>query len=92
VVLVADALVHVAVVVLGCSEPGAYGPTFRIISVLHPIVPAVGMLPSLAVPVQMSVDFVPITIASGIRWRRCGPDRRHGIWTGRLTHVDSRST
>jgi APA family basic amino acid/polyamine antiporter len=63
--LVTYSLVHVAVVVLRRANPEAYEPAFRIPSILYPIVPVVGGVACLAVLAQMSVSFVPYTLAVG---------------------------
>jgi len=59
--LVTYALVHVAVVVLRRADPANYEPSFQVPNLLYPIVPILGLLACLAVPVQMSVKFVPYT-------------------------------
>ncbi|ELZ96659.1 amino acid permease [Haloferax sulfurifontis] len=52
--LVTYALVHVAVVVLRRADPEAYEPSFKIPSVLYPIVPVLGFAACLVILVQMS--------------------------------------
>ncbi|ACV11391.1 amino acid permease-associated region [Halorhabdus utahensis DSM 12940] len=63
--LVTYTLVHVAVVVLRRASPEAYDPSFRIPSVLYPVVPILGAAGCLGVLVQMSTNMVPYTIAVG---------------------------
>ncbi|WP_181685444.1 amino acid permease [Halorhabdus salina] len=63
--LVTYALVHVAVVVLRRANPDSYEPTFRIPSVLYPVVPILGGLACVGVLIQMSTRMVPYTLAVG---------------------------
>ncbi|PCR90419.1 amino acid permease [Natrinema ejinorense] len=63
--LVTYALVHVAVVVLRRANPESYEPSFRIPTLLYPVVPIVGMLACLAVLVQMAIDWVPAELGIG---------------------------
>lgn len=60
--LVTYALVHVSVVVLRRANPDTYDPAFRIPAVLYPVVPVLGAAACVAVLVQMSVTFSPMTI------------------------------
>ncbi len=69
--LITYALVHVAVIVLRRADPDEYDPTFRIPSVLYPIVPILGFLTCLAVMFQMPrvVQLIGIgVVAVGICW------------------------
>lgn len=69
--LVTYALVHIAVIVLRRADPEAYDPSFRIPSILYPIVPILGFVACIAILIQMS--FIVQAIGSvivvfGIIW------------------------
>ncbi len=69
--LITYALVHLAVVVLRRAEPAAYDPSFRIPSVLYPIVPVVGFLACLAILAQMRPlvqEIGAVIVVFGILW------------------------
>ncbi|WP_262181448.1 amino acid permease [Haloarcula laminariae] len=69
--LVTYALVHVAVVVLRRADPEAYDPSFRIPSVLYPIVPILGFIACIAILLQMSLIVQAIggvIVVFGILW------------------------
>ena len=69
--LVTYALVHVAVVVLRRANPEAYDPSFRIPSVLYPVVPVLGFVTCLVILVQMSIVVQAIgsvIVLFGILW------------------------
>lgn len=51
--LITYALVHVAVVVLRRANPESYDPSFRIPSILYPIVPVIGGVACIVILVQM---------------------------------------
>ncbi|UPV76715.1 amino acid permease (plasmid) [Halorussus limi] len=69
--LITYALVHVAVVVMRRADPDDYDPSFRVPSILYPVVPVVGFLACIAVLLQMSwiVQAIGVAIvAVGIVW------------------------
>ncbi|EMA28259.1 amino acid permease [Haloarcula japonica] len=69
--LVTYALVHIAVIVLRRADPDAYDPSFRIPSVLYPIVPILGFIACLAILLQMSLLVQAIggvIVVFGIFW------------------------
>jgi nucleotide-binding universal stress UspA family protein len=69
--LITYALVHIAVVVLRRADPANYDPSFRIPSVLYPVVPILGFVACLVILVQMDVIVQAIgvvIIAIGIVW------------------------
>jgi amino acid transporter/nucleotide-binding universal stress UspA family protein len=69
--LVTYALVHVAVIVLRRADPEAYDPSFRIPSVLYPIVPILGFIACIAILLQMSLIVQAIggvIVVFGIFW------------------------
>jgi len=69
--LITYALVHVAVVVLRRANPEDYEPTFRIPSLLYPVVPVLGFVASVAILLQMDliVQAIGIVIVVlGILW------------------------
>lgn len=69
--LITYALVHTAVVVLRRADPDEYEPTFRIPSILYPIVPILGALACLGVMIQMAwqVQAIGVGIVTvGILW------------------------
>ncbi|WP_135305146.1 amino acid permease [Haloarcula amylovorans] len=69
--LVTYALVHVAVIVLRRADPEAYNPSFRIPSVLYPVVPVLGFVACLAILLQMSLIVQAIggvIVVFGVIW------------------------
>jgi len=69
--LVTYALVHIAVIVLRRADPEAYDPSFRIPSVLYPIVPILGFVACIAILLQMSFIVQAIggvIVIFGILW------------------------
>ncbi|MFU1783663.1 amino acid permease [Haloarcula japonica] len=69
--LVTYALVHIAVIVLRRADPDAYDPSFRIPSVLYPIVPILGFIACLAILLQMRLLVQAIggvIVVFGIFW------------------------
>ena len=69
--LVTYALVHVAVIVLRRAKPDAYNPSFRIPSVLYPVVPILGFVACIAILLQMNVVVQAIggvIVVFGVVW------------------------
>ncbi|WP_232700705.1 amino acid permease [Halobacterium wangiae] len=69
--LITYALVHVAVVVLRRAEPADYEPSFRIPSLLYPVVPILGFLACIAILVQMDTIVQAIggvIVVVGVLW------------------------
>lgn len=69
--LVTYALVHIAVIVLRRADPEAYDPSFRIPSILYPIVPILGFVACIAILIQMSFIVQAIggvIVVFGITW------------------------
>ena len=69
--LVTYALVHIAVIVLRRANPAAYQPSFRIPSLLYPVIPILGFVACLAILVQMSLVVQAIgslIIVFGVIW------------------------
>ena len=69
--LITYSLVHVAVVVMRRAEPADYDPSFRVPSVLYPVVPILGFFACIAILLQMNwiVQAIGIAIvAVGVVW------------------------
>ncbi len=69
--LVTYALVHVAVIVLRRADPEAYDPSFRIPSILYPVVPILGFVACIAILLQMNIVVQAIggvIVLFGVLW------------------------
>jgi len=69
--LVTYALVHIAVIVLRRANPDTYDPSFRIPSILYPVVPILGFVACLAILLRMSFIVQAIgavIVVFGIGW------------------------